>query len=365
MRKIAILGSTGSIGTQTLEVIKKYSDRLSAVSLVAYKNSKMLERQYAEFLPSYTGLISRDDNALIKAVSNGADTAVIATKGITALKAVLFCLENNIDVALANKETLVAGGKLVTDAMKKSKSRLIPVDSEHSAILQCIQKARQTPKRLILTASGGAFRNKTAEELKTVDYRSALKHPNWKMGEKITIDSSTMFNKTLEVIEAEWFFDIPRENIDILINPQSVVHSLIELNSGEYLGQVSQPDMRSAIEFALFYPSTPQNIREIDMNNGEFEFYKPDTKRFPCVTLAYDELLQIPLMPTVMNAANDVCVEMFKRKILSFCDFWNIIHTVCERFAAELPRRELTLDAIEYYDELAKLYTENIIRKSK
>lgn len=365
MRKIAILGSTGSIGTQTLEVIKKYSDRLSAVSLVAYKNSILLEKQYAEFLPSYRGLICDDRNALMKAVSNGVDTAVIATKGITALKAVLFCLENNIDVALANKETLVTGGKLVMECLKKSKSRLIPVDSEHSAILQCIQKARQTPKRLILTASGGAFRDKSLEELRTVDYRSALRHPNWKMGEKITIDSATMFNKTLEIIEAEWFFDIPRENIDVLINPQSVVHSLIELDNGEFLGQVSQPDMRSAIEFALFYPSTPQNIRKIDMDNGEFEFKKPDEKRFPCVTLAYDKLMKIPLMPTVMNAANDVCVEMFKKKILSFCDFWNIIHTVCERFSAELPRRELTVDSIEYYDELAKLYTQNIIRKKK
>lgn len=363
MKKIAVLGSTGSIGTQTLRVIRESPEKYRVTSLAAYQNQKLLDIQCREFSPLYSGLISQDKFALHKAVQ-GADLVVVATSGITAIPAVLDAIGRGADVALANKETMVAAGSLIKEALKNSKSRLIPVDSEHSAVFQCIESAGEKPKRIILTASGGALRGKTLEELKSADYQTALKHPNWNMGEKITIDSATMFNKTLEVIEAKWFFDMPVSKIDILVHPQSLVHSMIELEGGRVLGQVAPPSMLMPIEYALSYPAPPKNIREIDIAGGEFEFSPPDNRRFPCAGLAYGEIMDIPLMPTVMNASNDVCVEMFRQKQLCFTGFWNIISSTCEHFYGELRQTEISVQNIARYDRLAKKHAAMLIRKN-
>lgn len=363
MKKIAILGSTGSIGTQTLKIIRDNPDEYKVVSLVAYKNKALLAAQAKEFLPVYAGLLSEDRLALAKAAASGADMVVVATSGITALQAVLDCVRNGTDVALANKETLVTGGALVMGALRKSGSLLLPVDSEHSAVFQCMERAGQKPKRIILTASGGAFRGKTAEELKNAGYASALAHPTWSMGEKITIDSATMFNKTLEVIEAKWLFGLETDKIDILIHPQSTVHSMAEFDGGTILGQVYPPTMLEPIGYALSYPAEPRHIREIDLSENGFEFSQPDKKNFPCVTLAYDGIMAPPLMPAVMNGANETCVEMFRQNQLCFTDFWNIIHSTCEHFYRELTRTELTVPNIVLFDLLAKQYAERLIRK--
>ncbi len=358
MKKIAVLGSTGSIGTQTLDVIRKHSDELKVFSLVAFSNAKKLAEQCSEFNPQYSALISEEgEKCLIRAVE-GCDVAVVATKGITALQCVLYCLDNGIDVALANKETLVCAGELVTSRVGKAK--LIPVDSEHCAIAQCLLgRDEKSLLKILLTASGGPFL-KEKRYLHAVSAEEALQHPNWNMGAKITIDSATMMNKALEVIEAHWLFDVPVDKIQIVVHPQSIVHSMVEWTDGSVIAQMACPDMRLPIQTALGCGSEiiPRTNFE-DLLTLTFE--KCDFQRFPCARLGYEIQNYPPICTTVMNAANDVCVEGFLEGKIHFDDFYPMIMHTVENFACVLADVPVTVENIVRWDKIARNYTLKLV----
>lgn len=366
MKKVAILGSTGSIGTQTLDVIRRYKNDFQVVSLVAYSNGTLLIEQAKEFNVKYYSLIKDNANALMEAVSFPIDLVVVATRGIIALNAVIYCIEHDIDVALANKETLVCGGKLVYQALESSKSKVLPVDSEHSAIFQCLMSGNtKEVNKLILTASGGAFWDYNLDQLNNVDYFDALKHPNWNMGSKITIDSATMFNKTLEVLEAKWLFNVSKKQIEILVHPESIVHSLVEFCDGSVVAQIAKPDMRLPISYALFYPERANsNFETINLINKNLRFYEPDLIRFPCVNLAYELNEELPLLPTVMCAANDVCVESFSSGRIKFNDFYKIIKKVCNIFEKEIDN-QISVERIYHIDAISRQKTMEIIGENE
>lgn len=361
MKKVAVLGSTGSIGTQTLDVIAANADKLEVYSLVAYSNEKLLGEQSAKFSPRYSALISKDgENCLIEAVK-GCDVAVVATRGIVALPAVLYCLDNGIDVALANKETLVCAGSLVMS--KVGKSKLYPVDSEHNAISQCLAfRNRNRLSRIILTASGGAFWNTDAEKLKTVTASQALKHPNWNMGAKITIDSATMMNKALEVVEASYLFGVDVGKIEITVHRQSVVHSMAEFCDGNVIAQLAEPDMRLPIQTALLGETGNYSVSSLDfVKLSNLTFEKCDFEKFPCAKLGYEIQKYPKLCATVMNAANDVCVDCFLSGKLLFTDFYNIIVQVVEHFAEKCNGAEVSAENIKYFDGIARRDTQKLI----
>lgn len=357
MKRVAILGSTGSIGTQTLDIVRANRDKLQVTALVAYSNVAKLDEQVAEFLPKFCALISRDgEGCLIDAVQN-CDIAVVATRGIAALDAILYCLDNRIDVALANKEALVCAGELVMS--KVGAAKMYPVDSEHCAIAQCLLgHNKENVAKLLLTASGGPFWNKDIDELHKVTASDALHHPNWDMGSKITIDSATMMNKSLEVIEASFLFGIPVENIQIVVHRQSVVHSMVEFSDGSVIAQLASPDMRLPIQTALLGDTGEFTCKPIDFEKLlTLTFETCDYAKFPCAKLSYEVSVQSPLLRTVMNAANDVCVDAFLQGKLCFNDFYNIISTTVKKFESEVFNVSLTVDNIKKYDMAAKQYT--------
>lgn len=363
MKKVAVLGSTGSIGTQTLDILDRYPDKFKAVSLVAYSKVKKLYEQADVFKPEYAALISAEgEQCLIEAVRN-CDIAVVATRGICAIEAVLYCLEHNIDVALANKETLVCAGGLIAEKLQHSKSKLIPIDSEHFAISQCL-KGRNAGdvKRLLLTASGGPFWNFDNNALSSVTPEQALKHPNWSMGAKITVDSATMMNKALEVIEAKWLFGIDVKNIDVVVHRQSIVHSMVEFKDGSIMAQMANPDMRIPIQTALLGEAGKQVTPSLDFGKLLTLTFEPrDFDKFPCAKFGY-EIFNYPLLAaTVMNAANDVCVEKFLQRKLSFDNFYNTIHRTIERFAAEIQSVKLNVSNIKLYEQRSRLYASDLI----
>ncbi len=358
MKKVAILGSTGSIGTQTLDVIRKNNDKLKVCSLVAFSNKEKLIEQSKEFLPEYTGLISENMSCLLEAVKN-CDAVVVATRGIAAIEAVLYCLKNGIDVCLANKETLVCGGKLVTDLVDNN---LFPVDSEHAAIKQCIGENSESVKQILLTASGGPFYEMSKDELKLVDYKKALKHPNWSMGKKITIDSATMMNKSLEVLEASRLFNVPTSKIKIVVHRQSVVHSMVQFNDNSVVAQLAKPDMRLPILQALLgygNSAVVESLNFDDMLNLTFE--PCDFDKFPCAKLGYEIDKLHPLCATVMNACNDVCVESFLKSKIAFNDFYSIICSTIEKFEKQCNDFELSVGNIMKFDESSRNYTKKLI----
>lgn len=361
MKKVAILGSTGSIGTQTLDVIRTHCSQFEVVSLVAYSNEKLLMEQCAEFNPRYSALISeKGENCLIEAVKE-CDVAVIATRGIIALDSVLYCIQHNIDIALANKETLVCAGQLVNQQLANSRSRILPVDSEHCAIWQCLDNNNR-PDKLILTASGGAFYNLNMSALSTVNAQDALKHPNWNMGAKITVDSATMMNKALEVIEAHWLFDMPICDIDIVVHRQSIVHSMVQYADGSVIAQLANPDMRLPIQYALSYPDKSQAIvPKLSLNGLTLTFEQPDTQRFPCVNLAYDIATLPPLSATVMNAANDICVQAFFDGKLLFTQFYTTIRSVVDVFVSQIKDLDVTASNIKNIDNKVRDYTRTML----
>lgn len=363
MKKVAVLGSTGSIGTQTLDVIRRYPDRLRAVSLVAYSNATKLSEQAEEFQPEFTALISVDGEACLTDAVRGCDLAVVATRGICAIDAVLYCLDNGIDVALANKETLVCAGRLIRDRLKQSKSKLYPVDSEHFAISQClVGRGTGEVKRLLLTASGGPFWNASTDSLAYVTPQQALLHPNWNMGSKITIDSATMMNKALEVIEASFLFGVSVDKVEIVVHRQSVVHSMVELSNGSVMAQMANPDMRIPIQSALLGQVGKQIVPSIDFTKLLTLTFEPcDFVKFPCASLGYKIFDYPPLCATVMNAANDVCVERFLQGRLSFVDFYNIIIKAVEHFAVETAGVELTPNSVKYIEQSSRKYADELI----
>ncbi|MBQ8433200.1 MAG: 1-deoxy-D-xylulose-5-phosphate reductoisomerase [Clostridia bacterium] len=361
MKKVAILGSTGSIGTQTLDVIRKNADKLQVVSLVAFSREEKLLEQVKEFNPSYYGLISKSgEQCLIEAVQD-ADVAVVATIGITALKCVIYCLENGIDVALANKETLVCGGELVM--YKVGKAKLYTIDSEHCSISQCIA-SRDGGKvnKILLTASGGPFWNCDVNSLCAVTPAEALAHPNWSMGSKITVDSATMFNKTLEVLEAHWLFGLPLDKIQIVVHRQSIVHSMVSFTDGSVMAQMAMPDMRLPIQIALLGNGSQQIIAPIDFTKLVNLTFQPcDVDKFPCANLSYEVFDKYPLAPTIMNSANDVCVEFFLKGKLAFDKYYSTITNVVEHFASQLCNVSVTVDNIINWDKQAQTFTKNLL----
>ena len=352
MKSINLLGSTGSIGVQTLDVARAHGYKIE--SLTAYSNVDIIENQIREFRPEYVALV--DEKAARDLKVRVADLPV---KVLSGLEGVSFCaaegkgnitlnsvvgmagLKPTIDainagktIALANKETLVAGGKLVTEAAKRNNVSVLPVDSEHSAIFQCLLGSPRNAalKRIILTASGGPFFGKTKEELRNVTLQDALKHPSWSMGQKITIDSATMFNKGLELIEAVWLFDTAPQNIDIVVHRESIVHSLIEYDDNSVIAQLGHPDMRLPIQFAITYPDRfPSPERQLDLwEIGNLSFYKPDYDTFPCMDICRDAITKGGLYPAAVNCANEEANLLFRQGKIAFLDIPKLISEASE-----------------------------------
>lgn len=363
MKRLVILGSTGSIGTQALDVAEKLG--YPVLALAAHSNGKLLEEQVRRFRPRLVALydeaaaadlrlrlrdcdvkvLSGMDGLCELAALSAADMVLNSVVGMVGLLPTLTALRAGHDVALANKETLVAGGELVMETARTHGAKLLPVDSEHSAIFQCLQGTAQggwTPpsssrdlgvSRLILTASGGPFFGRSAESLRTVTPADALRHPNWSMGQKITIDSATMMNKGLELIEARWLFDIPEENIDIVVHRESIVHSLVEFEDFSVLAQMGVPDMRIPIQYAITWPArVPSPVKRLDLAAaGQLTFFKPDNEAFPCMERCREALRKGGAYPAAVNAANEVANEQFRAGKITFPRIGELIADVLER----------------------------------
>jgi len=342
-RKIVLLGATGSVGESTLRVIREHSDRLELAGIAAGRRAKELDAIALEFDVDETSLYSREGSDGLERLATlpDADIVLVATTGTVALRAVLAALAAGKDVAIANKETLVVAGHIVMAAEQLSEGRIFPVDSEHNAIFQCLEGNRTHGKirRLLLTASGGAFRDRSAEELKYVTVEDALQHPNWSMGPKITVDSATMANKGLEMMEAGWLFGVPHNKIDVVIHPQSIVHSMVEFCDNSIIAQMSRPSMTFAIQHALMYPERSNGIHEsLDFTQAlSLDFRPPDEERFPCLRLAREAMVEGGINPLVFNAANEAAVEAFMNKRLSFIDIPNLISDTLEQISGRLP----------------------------
>jgi 1-deoxy-D-xylulose-5-phosphate reductoisomerase len=354
MKALAILGSTGSIGVSTLEIVAAHPQRFRVVALTAGRNLTLLEQQVRTFRPQWVAvadaadafalkarlgsmaprILSGRDGLLVCAADSGAQLVVSAIVGAAGLEPTLAAIEAGIDVALANKETLVAAGNLVMAAVETRGVNLFPVDSEHSAIFQSLAGHRKHDvRRLILTASGGPFRDRSADELTRVSPAEALAHPNWTMGRKITIDSATMMNKGLEVIEAHWLFDLSAEKIAVHIHPESIVHSMVEYVDGAVIAQLGIPDMKTPIALALSWPERLSlDLPPLDLCRlGRLHFSEPDMHRFPCLALAYRALQSGGTAPAVLNAANEVAVAAFLDHRLGFTAIPKLIAAVLDQ----------------------------------
>jgi 1-deoxy-D-xylulose-5-phosphate reductoisomerase len=350
VKKLAVLGSTGSIGRQALDIVRAMPERFRVVGLAAGNNLALLYEQAQEFKPQFicysdSGSGSRNlrDNLASldakylpleeMAAYQDVDIAVIATSGVAALDAVLTAVKAGKTIALANKESLVTAGEIITAGAKKSKARILPVDSEHSAIWQCLNGEKQPPRRIILTASGGPFLNYPTEQMSDITVTQALAHPSWKMGKKVTIDSATLMNKGLEVIEAHWLFGVPVADVKVLIHPQSIVHSMVEFIDGSVKAQLSCPDMRLPIQYALSYPDRLPNpdLPSLDWSNfADLTFRQPDMAKFPCLQLAIEAGIKGGTYPAVLCAADEVAVGLFLQEKIRFTDIPRIVGRVLE-----------------------------------
>ena len=343
VKKIAILGSTGSIGQQTLDIIRALPEHFRVVGLTAGRNTNLLTKQIKEFKPKFINY--RDKNIQLAnagcqflsvediASHTDVNTVVIATSGKSGLSPTLAAVNAGKDIALANKESLVAAGEIITREAKKNGARILPVDSEHSAIWQCLQ-GESIPNRLILTASGGPFRNYSKAKLGGVTAEQALNHPSWRMGRKVTIDSATLMNKGLEIIEARWLFDIPISNIQVVIHPQSIVHSMVEFADGSIKAQLSYPDMRLPIQYALTHPERLPNpeLPRLDWNSiKELTFDTPDFDSFPCLRLAIEAAVKGGTYPAVLSAADEIAVELYLSGRVKFTDIARLVEEALTR----------------------------------
>ena len=360
MKAITILGSTGSIGTQTLDIVTHNPDKFRVVGLAAGSNVDLLAEQIREFQPEIVALGNQDKLAQLQQaiascphqpqilvgsegiceVARYGDAASVVTGivGCAGLLPTIAAIEAGKDIALANKETLIAGAPVVLPLVAKHQVKLLPADSEHSAIFQCLQGVPQGGlRRIILTASGGSFRDLPVEQLSSVTVQDALKHPNWSMGQKITIDSATLMNKGLEVIEAHYLFGVDYDQIDIVIHPQSIIHSLIEVQDTSMLAQLGWPDMRLPLLYALSWPERIYtDWEQLDLvKSGDLTFREPDHQKYPCMQLAYAAGRAGGLMPAVLNAANEQAVALFLREKIGFLDIPRLIEQVCDRFKAQ------------------------------
>jgi 1-deoxy-D-xylulose-5-phosphate reductoisomerase len=374
MKRIAILGSTGSIGQSALAVVDAHSDRLQVVGLAAGENADRLAEQIARYRPRIAAMATGD--AVDRLAAAGANSAAIAatgrdglvavashpdvdvvlcaSSGTEALEAVLAAIEHGKTIALANKEVLVMAGGIVTEAAQRRGVAILPVDSEHNAIHQCMHGRRPSEiRRLILTASGGPFRGRAASDLAGVTAGDALKHPTWRMGRKITIDSATLMNKGLEVIEAHWLFGVRANQIEVVVHPQSVVHSMVELTDGSIIAQLGVTDMRLPIQYAFSYPERwAAALPPLDLAAaGRLDFAMPDTVAFPCLALAYRALDAERSLPVVLNAANEIAVARFLDGRIEFVAIPRIID---ETMQAHQPAQVATLAQVRAVDEWAR-----------
>lgn len=374
-KKITILGSTGSIGTQTLEVIAANPDRFCVTALTCGRNTALLAKQIAAFCPQLAVTERREDalalaaqfpqvtflhgrEGLIAAATADCDMVMNALMGMRGLEPTYHAILAGKDIALANKETLVAGGQLIMEAAAKSGVQLLPVDSEHSAIFQCLEGNRNRPiKKILLTASGGPFRGFSREQLAHVTLAQALRHPNWHMGAKITIDSATMMNKGLEVIEARWLFDVPADQIQVLVHPQSILHSAVEFADNSVIGQMGVPDMRIPISLALGYPerlANPDAPLDFFGAGSCLTFAQPDMDTFRCLALAYDAIQTGGSCPLVLNAANEVLVDAFLHEAVRFTDIPQKLEQLLSRHT---PTYHLDLEGILELDRQTRART--------
>lgn len=372
-KNITVLGSTGSIGVQSLDVARKMNFGVTA--LTAHANVKIIENQIREFKPAFAALADEkaaadlktrvaDTPTVVLSGSQGvcecasltsADTVIDAIVGMAGLTPALCALKAKKDLALANKEALVAGGHLVLDAVKENGVSLYPVDSEHSAIFQCLQASppNKALKKLILTASGGPFFGKTKDELKTVTAADALKHPTWDMGAKITIDSASMFNKGLELIEAHFLFGVAPENIDILVHRESIIHSLIEFDDNSVLAQLGVSDMRIPIQYALTYPERYESpVKELDLADiGRLTFFRPDYETFDCLNICKEAIKKGGLFPAAVNSANEEANRLFREGKIGFLDIPRLIRTA---FDITPEKKDFTLEDVLSVDTTAR-----------
>ena len=379
MKKLAILGSTGSIGTQTLDIVRENPDKFEVTALTCGKNIKLLADQIREFSPSVVCVSDPDDAETLREsfpdieVVSGRDGLVYVAGhaeydiienslvGMAGLEPTYHAIMSGRTIALANKETLVAGGALIMGEAAKKGVDILPVDSEHSAVFQSLEGYdRAQLKRIILTASGGPFRGKTKAELDSVTLEQALNHPRWKMGSKITIDSSTLMNKGFEVIEARWLFDTPASKIDVLVHPESIIHSMVEYEDRAVMAQLGLPDMRIPISLALNYPKRlPNSMPSLDLADmGRLTFEKPDMETFPCLKLAYDALEAGDTYCTALNAANEVCVAAFLSGKIRYRD---ISDTLARIMDMHRPSAEADLEEILRIDGYVRKQTSDLL----
>jgi len=382
MKNITVLGSTGSVGRNTMDVISRFPDRFKVIGLAAKNNIRLLESQIKTFRPEFAAVfdetageelrqrnlpveILTGDKGLIEIATLGhADMVVSAIVGSAGLMPTLAAVRAGKDIALASKESLVMAGSIVMAEALKKKVKVVPVDSEHSAIYQCIEgREKSEIRRIILTASGGPFLKKSLSELKSVTPDAALKHPNWAMGSKITIDSATLMNKGLEVIEAHWLFGLPAEKIKVLLHPQSIVHSMVEFIDGSIMAQMSVPDMKGPISYALSYPRRFEDVLPyLDLSKvGELTFEEPDAGRFPSLVLTYSALKTGGTMPSVLNAANEVAVEAFLKGEVPFMEITNIVKdTMSQHKVSEGRTIEDIIEASNWAKEKAAGLTKSL-----
>lgn len=383
-RRVAILGSTGSIGTQALDVISRHPSMLEVEVLVARSNSKLLieqaiqyrvnsvviadESKYSEVkqaLDSHDIKVFTGEDSVCHLVSgSNIDIVLTAMVGFSGLAPTISAIKAGKAIALANKETLVAAGRLVMELATKHNAPIIPVDSEHSAIFQCLQGERATIEKLLLTASGGPFLSKTKEEMDNATVKEALNHPRWSMGPKVTIDSATMMNKGLEMIEAHWLFGIDPNKVEIVIHPQSIIHSMAQFSDGSVTAQLSVPDMRLPIQYALTYPYRVElNTQRIDFAAlGRLDFFAPDFEKFQCLRLAYNSVARGGNIPCAMNAANEVAVDSFLRGEISLGLIPRVIEEATEM--CSYAANPVIEDIIET-DKQSREYAKQILIKHK
>jgi len=379
VRRLALLGSTGSIGRQTMEVVRALPERFRVIALAAGRNIDLLAEQVSEFCPEFVSYIASgsDDKEVKKRFSEAgcqvlaleeiaclpdADIVVIATSGTVGLGATLSAVIAGKTIALANKESLVAAGEIITAEAGKSGARILPIDSEHSAIWQCLNGEKQPARRIILTASGGPFRDYSEEQMAGITVEDALKHPSWRMGRKVTVDSATLMNKGLEIIEAHWLFDVPVDDITVLVHPRSIVHSMVEFVDGSVKAQLSCPDMRLPIQYALSYPDRFANPGLPTLDWHDFTgltFEQPDMDKFPCLRLAIEAGREGGTCPAVLCAADEIAIDLFLSRRIRFTDIPRLVERVLEQhrkvsrpsleeiIAADARAREAALKLVE------------------
>lgn len=381
VNKLSVLGSTGSIGTQTLDVARKLNLQVTALS--AHSNIELLESQIREFRPSVavvfdeskaqqlkinikdldTKVYSGMDGLLYAATLDDCDLVVNSVVGMVGLRPTLASIEAKKNIAFANKETLVAGGALVMDAAKRNGVTLFPVDSEHSAIFQCLQASppQKALKKIILTASGGPFFGKNSQELKDVTVSQALNHPNWSMGAKITIDSATMMNKGLEIIEAAWLFDMSPDDIDVVVHRESIIHSMVEFVDNSVLAQLGLPDMRIPIQYAITYPDRYESpVESLDFKKiSSMTFYEPDYDTFKCLKACKKAMARGGIIPAVANGANEIANKLFRENKISFLDIGELVSSAVDTFDAKEAK---TLTDVLDADKAAREYVYNLVK---